>query len=188
MKIGEARNIYSKQISIFRDRKSELEKERNELKKKIKNTPNGYEIYEDEAAKLELSYNRVSDKYDEYRQFMSQLMEMHMNYQNLESTKQQGEWIKDYAEDEMKIMEVARRIANGDKVPAEDERRLMEYNMELYMTSKNLAMLKEEKERKEYDSLWDENEEEKVYPDAAEVADNMEVTLEMPDISDVGDL
>ena len=63
MKIGEARGIYSAQLNIYGDKKAELDKERKELAKKIKATPDGAKVYENEAAKLELSYNKVSDNY-----------------------------------------------------------------------------------------------------------------------------
>lgn len=51
-----------------------------------------------------------------------------------------------------KMMEIARRIANGDKVPPEDERKLREFNQELYLTVKSMALLN--KKPKEYDSLF----------------------------------
>jgi len=42
-----------------------------------------------------------------------------------------GEALEEAAVDLAKIMEVARRIAKGAKVPSSDERKLMEYSMEL---------------------------------------------------------
>lgn len=65
----------------------------------------------------------------------------------------------------------------------------MEYSMEIYMASKNLAMLRSQKDRKEYDSLWDDEDEkapENANPD--EVADNMELGIERPEITEIGDL
>lgn len=51
-----------------------------------------------------------------------------------------------------KMMEIARRIARGDKVPPDDERRLREYNNELYLTVKSMALMNKKPE--EYDSLF----------------------------------
>ena len=62
--------------------------------------------------------------------------------------------MEEYSEDMIKIMEVARRIMKGAKVPASDEKKLMEYSMELYMAAKNMAVLNENKKKEEYDSLW----------------------------------
>ena len=64
--------------------------------------------------------------------------------------------MEEYSEDMIKIMEVARRIMKGAKVPASDGEKLMEYSMELYMAAKNMAVLNENKKKEEYDSLWDD--------------------------------
>ena len=60
-------------------------------------------------------------------------MAQHTALFNAEVSKQQGEAMEEYSEDMIKIMEVARRIMKGAKVPASDEKKLMEYSMELYM-------------------------------------------------------
>lgn len=54
MKIGEARGIYSAQLNIYGDKKAELDKERKELAKKIKATPDGAKVYENEAAETRI--------------------------------------------------------------------------------------------------------------------------------------
>ena len=82
-------------------------------------------------------------------------------------------------------MEVARRLMKGGIVPLEDEKKLMEYSMELYQSAKNIGALA--KEREEYDSLWEDEEEPKEYEDPSEVADNAEVLAEGPDVVDVAD-
>lgn len=87
--------------------------------------------------------------------------------------------MEDEAVDVMKILKTAQRIANGDKVPASDEKKVMEYSMELYLASKNAAMLKEQKKRKEDKSLWnDEEEQQKQYDDTADVAGNAEADID----------
>lgn len=59
------------------------------------------------------------------------------------------------AQDFAKVMEIARRIANGDKVPGIDEKKLMEYNSDLYQAAKAAAIVSANKEKhKEYDSLF----------------------------------
>ena len=83
-----------------------------------------------------------------------------------------------------KIMEVARRIMNGGIVPPTDEKKLMEYSMELYQAAKNIgALMKKEKE--EYDSLWEENEEKEVAANPMETADNAEAFADGPAIVEV---
>lgn len=77
-----------------------------------------------------------------------------MYQEQLEAGKQEAEAFKDMA----KIMEVARRIANGDKVPPEDEKKLMEFNPDLYQAAKAAAIVNAHKKHKEYDSLFEEDE------------------------------
>ncbi len=71
-----------------------------------------------------------------------------------EAAEKQGEGFGDLA----KALEIARRILNGDIVPAQDEKFLMEFNSEMYMRVKSMAELKEDPEK--YDSLLEEEEEE----------------------------
>lgn len=75
--------------------------------------------------------------------------------QQLESGKAE----EDVFEDMAKIMEIARRISAGDKVPAADEKKLMEFNFKLYMVAKSAAMVNEKKNPKEYDSMFNDEEE-----------------------------
>ena len=48
------------------------------------------------------------------------------------------------------ILTIFRRISRGDKVPAKDEKALMEYDMKLYMAAKNIARLVKRKKIKKY--------------------------------------
>ncbi len=70
-----------------------------------------------------------------------------------EAAESQGEGFGDLA----KALEIARRILNGDIVPAQDEKFLMEFNSEMYMRVKSMAELKEDPEK--YDSLLEDEEE-----------------------------
>lgn len=188
MKLGEARSIYSAQLQQYWNQKTSLAKQKKQLEEKANQIPNGKEQFAQEAATLELSYNAVSEKYEEYHNFMEQISTLHTALFNAEVSKQQGEAMAKYTEDLVKIMEVARRIAKGAKVPYADEQKLMEYNMEMYMSAKNLAMINAQKKKEEYDSLWDEEEEKGENPDPREVADSSELTLDAPEIVDVKDV
>ena len=184
MKIGEARELYSGKIHEYQQQKLSLSKQKKELDEKIRLTENGKEVYANEAATLELSYEAVSKKYDEYHNYMDQLMEMHSAYTNLESTKQQTEAMAEETQDLAKIIEVARRIAKGAKVPGTDEKKLMDYSMEMYMSAKSMAMMNQDK--KKYKSLWGD-EEEKENPDPMEVANNQEAPSGEPEVVSVAD-
>ena len=142
-------------------------------------------VFQNEAAILELQYNAVSDKRQEYQDYMDKLSEQWANVANMVSSEQQGDAMADAAEELGKIMEVAKRIMHGDKVPATDEKKLMEYDWKLYSMAKNAAaMLEMQEKRKEHKSLW-EDEEEKTYADPMEVADNTEAFADGPAVVDV---
>ncbi|MDE6663696.1 MAG: hypothetical protein K2K46_10195 [Lachnospiraceae bacterium] len=78
--------------------------------------------------------------------------------------KQQSEAGQDMAEDMAKALTTARRIANGDIVPMTDERKLLEYDEELYRMAKMSAMLHQMEEHRKHKSLY-EDEEEREYTD-----------------------
>ena len=63
---------------------------------------------------------------------------------------------------------------DGDIVPPTDEKKRMEYSMELYQSAKNIGALMKKKESKEYDSLWEEEEEKAAVEDPTQIAYNAE--------------
>ena len=185
MKIGEAKQTYGVQIKEYFNKQKELDAEKKALDRKIRTTENGAVVFQNEAAILELQYNAVSDKRQEYQDYMDKLSEQWANVANMVSSEQQGDAMSDAAEELGKIMEVAKRIMHGDKVPATDEKKLMEYDWKLYSMAKNAAaMLEMQEKRKEHKSLW-EDEEEKTYADPMEVADNTEAFADGPAVVDV---
>ena len=186
MKIAEARQLYSTQIRAYQEQHTALFKQKKELEEKMKNEENGNIIYANEAATLELSIKAVEEQKSQYQEYMDKLMQQWNAVANMEVAKQQGEAMEEYAVDLGKIMEVARRIMKGGIVPPTDEKKLMEYSMELYQAAKNIgALVKKEKE--EYDSLWEDDEEKTVAEDPTEVADNAEAFASGPAIVEVAD-
>ena len=187
MTIGEAKQIYGGQIREYQEQKLLLSKQKRELEKKIEATENGRNRFADEAATLELTIDAVNKKQTEYQDYMSALTEQWAAKANMVSAEQQGEAMEEYVEDLGKIMEVARRIMKGGIVPASDEKKLMEYSMELYQSAKSIGAMVRNKDKEEYDSLW-KDEEEKSYEDPMEVADNTEAFSDGPEIVDVADI
>ena len=184
MKISEVRQLYGAQIKSYHEQQLLLAKQKKELEHKMNILPNGKDIYANEAATLELTIEAVNEKQSEYREYMEKLTEQWASAANMVSAQQQGEAMKEYAIDMGKIMEVARRLMKGGIVPAEDEKKLMEFSMEMYQAAKNIGAMAKKKE--EYDSLWEEKEE-KELEDPMEVADNTEAFAEGPEIVDVVD-
>ena len=75
MQIKEARGIYQSQIKDYERAKSDLMQRKQELQEKIKTTPNGNVIYQDEAVSLELSIEAVEKKQNAYQDYMDKLLE-----------------------------------------------------------------------------------------------------------------
>lgn len=111
------------------------------------------------------------------QQSMFERYEQMLKEQN-ESSKKAAKSAKDTA----KILEIARRIASGAKVPKTDEQKLMEYNFQLYLSAKETAMLNQEKEKKEYDKLF--KDEDKKNGVVQVVTENGELKIDASGLSD----
>ncbi len=172
MKIGEARNAYYAQYQKFSSAAADVAKRREEAEKNARLHPMQAKEFEEEAATLELSFNALNSKAEEYLNYQSEIIEMEVALANMESAKQQGEAMEASAAEEMKIMETARRIMKGDIVPPQDEEKLMKFNFKLYMAAKNMGMLA--KEHEEDESLWEDEEEAGEKVDPMEFADSQE--------------
>ncbi|MBD5156865.1 MAG: hypothetical protein HDT13_04450 [Butyrivibrio sp.] len=182
MKIPEAQKIYRANRQELIDQRKLLIKRRDELERKKRVTPNGSELFSEEAATLELSINEVNKKFDDNQEILDKLGEQYAAVWNSEVAKQQADAMEKAGIDMSKIMEVARRIADGAKVPAKDEEKLMEFSMELYMAAKNMAAMNADKDE-EYDSLWEDEEEDGQEYDPKGKADSAEVSMDLPEIS-----
>lgn len=184
MTVGEARLTYSAQLKSYNQQKFKLSAQRQELKEKMEKTENGAELYADEAATLELTYQAVSEKYQEYRDYMEQLMEQWSAKVDAVSSEQQADAMEEYAADMGKILVVARRLMHGDIVPLKDEQKLMEFDSDLYQMAKNIGAMAQRMEKKKYKSLW-EDEEKKEYDDPSEEADAQEAFASGPEVVSV---
>ncbi len=188
MKIQEARQVYGAQISSYRDQLQQLQKKKEELEKRSKLIIDGKVIYEKEAAVLELTMDKVTKKKEEYQKYMEILNQQWAGIANMEASRQQADAAEEYYEDIGKIMEVARRIMKGGIVPPQDEKKLMEYSMELYQAAKNIGSMEQQKKREEYDSLWEEKTENKVVEDPMETANNAAAPAGAPAVIEVSEV
>ncbi|MBO5238253.1 MAG: hypothetical protein J6B50_05730 [Lachnospiraceae bacterium] len=188
MTVGEARQAYSMQLKSYNIQKCKLAQQKSDLDMKIKTTENGSVVFANEAAALELTYNAVAEKQNEYQNYMDQLMEQWDTKFNEIATQQKVEAEKEGFEDLARIMTVARRLMHGDIVPQSDEKKLMEYDSDLYQMAKNAQMMAQirEKDRKKHESLW-EDEEKKEQVDAMEEAEGQEAFAAGPEIVAVED-
>lgn len=198
MKIKEARAAYTAQLDILRKRQHELLKEKEAHAAQAFGAAGNMSLggdgsgggvvfelseeYRKREQELQEKIDRVKEQIDEHVKLRDQVIEMEVGIANAEVAKQQGEAMQEYGEEVAKCLEIARRIANGDKVPASDEKKLMDFNMEVYMAAKNMAVMNADKKHKEYDSLWGEEKEKEESPDPMETAGDTQINVELPDI------
>ncbi len=119
-----------------------------------------FSVSGDMAASLRETYEKMCARNEER-------MARQMAQQNAQSAREQAEAAKKEGDTMAKAMEIARRIGRGGRVPAQDEKFLLEFSQELYMAAKMQALLAREHEK--YDSiLEDEEEEEQAGEDVGE--------------------
>ena len=187
MKIGEAKIIYREQISAYKEQKQILSQRKKTIEEQMKYSPEAKTMFAEEAATLELTINALDEKQSEYQDYLNRLNQQWLGVVNAESSKQQNDAMEEYNKNLTKVMEVARRLMKGAIVPASDERKLMEYSMELYQAAKNIGSMVKQKEKEKYDSLWDEKEDKTAPEDPMEIADGKEAFSSGPGIVDVAD-
>lgn len=164
MKISEAKKMYTSQLDALWSRKRELSK----LLQEESGAGTALPCFDRVELSKELS--EVEARYDETSSIMEHLQQQEAFRHDAEAARQQCEAAAKALEDMAKILEIARRISSGGKVPSADEKMLMDYSHELYMAAKSMAFLNAQKERKEYDSLVEEEEPGDAVPEAAQAA------------------
>ena len=187
MKISEATSMYRAQLAQQRGQRKELLGQKKKLEKEAgidqKNetgvTLELSEEYQKRMQELQEKIDVLNDEIKQNEKGLDKITETEVGIFNAVSSKNQAEALKEYGEDMAKCLEIARRISNGDRVPATDEKKLMDFNMEIYMAAKNMAVMNMDKKHKEYDTLWGD-EEEKEYDDPDEIASNSEINIEAP--------
>ena len=190
MKIGEAQKAYRQQISLLRGQKRDFVEQQKENREKMEQAR---KKSEEQGVTFELSEaflereKELQEKIDELtgqiknnEKTLDDLIEQEVGIFNSVVAEQQGDAWKEYGEEMAKCLEIARRISRGDRVPAQDEKKLMDFNMEIYQMAKEMAAMNMDKKHKEWESLWGE-EEEKEYDDPREAAENAETNVEMPE-------
>lgn len=190
MKIGEAQKVYRQQLSLLREQRRDYVNQQEENRKKMEKAQEKsdqlgvkFELSEEYLARekeLQGQIDALSGQIKKNEKVLEDLANQEMGIFNSVVAKQQGEAMEEYGEEMTKCLEIARRISRGDKVPAQDEKKLMEFNMEIYQMAKNMAAINMNKKHKEWDSLWGE-EEEKEYEDPREVSENAEANVELPE-------
>lgn len=190
MKIGEAQKAYRQQLSLLRGQRKDYVNQQEENRKKMEKAQEKseqlgvkFELSEEYLARekeLQGQIDALSGQIKKNEKVLEDLANQEMGIFNSVASKQQADAMKEYGEEMAKCLEIARRISRGDKVPAQDEKKLIEFNMDIYKMAKNMAAINMNRKHEEWDSLWGE-EEEKEYEDPQEAAENAEANVELPE-------
>ena len=194
MKIAEARRAYATQLSVQRGQRAQLLKQKEKLEQEKANrlsvssetSGNGVSLelsdeYLQRFTELQERIDTLTDQIKKNEKSLDDVIEMEVGIANSEVAKQQGDAMEEAAEDMAKCLEIAIRISRGDKVPAQDEKKLMDFNMEIYQIAKNMAVMNMNKKHKEWESLWEDEEEKQEYADPMETAADAEMNIAMPE-------
>jgi hypothetical protein len=137
---------------------------------------------EADGVKLSISdeaQTALKDMYEQWSSLQEQMNEMWAGEHNLQVAQQQGDAMEEAAQNEAKALEVARRIAKGGRVPASDEKALMEYSDKLYQMAKQAALLA--KQHKKYEkALFEDEEAPQEQQETEEGPDRAELVMEIP--------
>ena len=190
MKIGEAQKAYRQQLNLLRGQKRDFVNQREENRKKMeeakkKSEEQGVtfefsEAYLEREKELQEKIDELSGQIKKDEKTLDDLINQEVGIFNSIVSEQQADAMKEYGEEMAKCLEIARRISRGDHVPAQDEKKLMDFNMDIYKMAKEMAAVNMDKNAKEREALWGE-EEEKEYEDPFEASQNAETNVEMPE-------
>lgn len=173
MKIQDAKQMYAAH-------RNDLWKQRQALAKVLKEQEQGGSLTAAfDRVEISRELSAIDARYDAVDKALSGIVATESAIRQTEDAKQQSETIAKAAEDMVKIMEVYRRIASGAKVPAKDEKKLMEYDFKLYMAAKQAALIAKQNDE-EYDSLWEDEEKDEEREDSGEIAANTEISVPSP--------
>lgn len=191
MKIGEAQKAYRQHLSLLRGQRSSYVKQREENREKMEKAREKsellgvtFELSEEYLARekeLQGQIDALSGQIKKNEKVLEDLANQEMGIFNSVVAKQQGDAMREYGEEMAKCLEIARRISRGDRVPAQDEKKLMEFNMDIYKMAKNMAAINMNQKHKEWDSLWGDEEDKKEYDDPREVSENAETNVGLPE-------
>lgn len=178
MKIGEASRFYSAKLK-------ELDERRDALYEQKKALENGkLKMTDEEISALGKAIDRVELSRENASEVMANINAQKTFLQSAESSKRAGDAEAKRAEEYSKCLEVARRIARGDKVPPKDEQKLLEFSSEMYQMSKIMAAAAQNEKAKKHKSLWKDEDEDAPEKTVEETVDEMECAVSaLPEIS-----
>lgn len=184
MRVADALSQYRGNRQLLVEKTRYLAQQRDAAEKKYEETGNeGWSI---QAATLQLSVEASDSEFKKNQDVLDSLMNQYVAAWNAEVARANADPETGMAAQLSKIMKTIARMCAGDKVPASDEQKVMEYDKDMYAKAKQaqLAMAQLKKKQKEYESAWDDEEGGEYDPEAA--AENAQVYGDLPEIQTDG--
>ncbi len=180
MRLGEAIPKYQAYRNQLQEQKKNIYQNMKDAQEKAERS--GEEEWSKKAAELELSYKAAEEEFNKYESVLDRLKEQWVNIANAENDRALADPETGMAATVGKIMTTVARMCAGDKVPILDEKKLMEYDSNMYTKAKEAqaAMAAIKEKQKEYDSLWDGDEGENYDPEG--VANSAKAEGDLPEI------
>ena len=180
MRLGEAIPKYQAYRNQLQEQKKNIYQNMKDAQEKAERS--GEEEWSKKAAELELSYKAAEEEFNKYESVLDRLKEQWVNIANAENDRALADPETGMAATVGKIMTTVARMCAGDKVPILDEKKLMEYDSNMYAKAKEAqaAMAAINEKQKEYDSLWDGDEGENYDPEG--VANRAQAEGDLPEI------
>ena len=138
MKLKDAMPIYQRYRQQLVDQTRSLVKQRDAAKAKFEATND--QTWSDEAATLQLSIEKTQEEFNKNQEVLDGLTEQWCLAANAENAKALADPETGMAATMAKIMTTVARMCAGDKVPYADEKKLMEYDSDLYGKAKQAQM------------------------------------------------
>lgn len=167
MKVSAGINEY-KQYSVEKNLQEMLnQKETNilgniELEKKTVKKADDKEARAKELQEKEMQEKEMKEKEKAANKEVEKAANLRISEEARKMWQEQAEAANEAGDafaDMAKMMEIARRIARGDRVPPKDEKKLMEFSDELYQASKAAAMVAKNRNPKKHKTLFPDEEE-----------------------------
>lgn len=177
MEINSLKRAYSSQMQKLETRRKTL---RNALQAQDGGIPQAFDRVE-----LSAELKQINTECDWLHKLMEDITATEAAIQNSETSGKQFEALTKQAKMLSKMLEIYRRIASGGRVPPQDENALMNYSQELYLAAKMEAAVKKQKDRKEYDSVLEE-EESSDSKEGANHGESVEGTVTQSESVDIG--
>lgn len=182
MKLKDAIASYRLNRQVLDDRLQAYTKKRDEAVKL--STAAGGTGLSEQAAAWQAAIDETQDLFDQNQQVLDGLTDQYCNVMNEVTARQQADAVADIGVEYGRIMLTISRMCAGDRVPAGDERKVMDFDPKVYTMAKNLQaiMAAQKKKQKDYESAWDDDGEEEEPADPIEKADSTEAQGELPSI------